>query len=89
MDTLVMHRTLTEAGMPSGQADAVVKVIQGGVVTKQDLDLAASGIRHDLDVAVVKIESRIERLENKLNLLFGIAILAVLAPAVTRLIVGS
>jgi hypothetical protein len=68
MDTLVMPRTLTEAGMPSGQA---------------------AGFRHELSVAVVKIESRIERLENKLNLLFGVAILAVLAPAVTRLIVGS
>jgi hypothetical protein len=111
MDTLVMHRTLTEAGMPSGQAYAVIRVVKGGMVTKQDLDVTAVGLRHDLElsatgikqdleitsagfrhelsVAVVKIESRIERLENKLNLLFGVAILAVLAPAVTRLIVGS
>jgi hypothetical protein len=133
MDTLVMHRTSTEAGMPSGQADAVIRVVKGGMVIKQDLDVTAAGLRHDLElsatgikrdlevtaaglrhdldlsttgikqdleitsagirhelsVAVVKIESRIERLENKLNLLFGVAILAVLAPAVTRLIVGS
>jgi hypothetical protein len=56
---------------------------------KQDFEVTAAGLRHELNVVVVKIESRIERLDNKLNLLFGIAILAVLAPAVTRLIAGS
>lgn len=99
MDTLVMHRTLTEAGFPEKQADAVVKVLQGGVVTKQDLDLAGTrlkqdldlattGLKQDLDLATTRLESRIERLENKVNLILGVAVLAVLAPAVTRLLVG-
>lgn len=36
MDTLVMHRTLTEAGMPSGQADAVIRVVKGGMVIDRE-----------------------------------------------------
>lgn len=85
MDTLVMHRTLTDAGMSSVQADAVIKVIQGGVATKQDLDMAVLRLERRID----GVEGRIERLENKVNLLVGVAILAVLAPALTRLIIGS
>ncbi len=84
MDTLVMHRTLTEAGIPGNQADAILKVIQGGIVTKQDLDLAVMKLERRID----GVEGRIERLDGKVNLLFGIGIIAVLAPAITRLIVG-
>lgn len=79
-----MHRTLTDAGVPPGQADAMVKVIHGGVVTKQDLEIAVTKLERRID----SVDGRIERLGNKVNLLFGVGLLTVLAPAVTRLIVG-
>ena len=72
-----MHRTLTEAGFTPEQAEAVVKVLQGGVATK-----------HDLDLAVARLEGRIDRLDSKINLILVVAVLAVLAPAVSRLLVG-
>ncbi len=72
-----MHRTLTEAGFTPEQAEAVVKVLQGGVVTK-----------HDLDLAVARLEGRIDRLDSKSNLILVVAVLAVLAPAVSRLLAG-
>ena len=55
----------------------MVKVLQGGVVTK-----------HDLDLAVARLEGRIERLDGKINLILVVAVLAVLAPAADRLLVG-
>ena len=72
-----MHRTLTEAGFTPEQAEAVVKVLQGGVVTK-----------HDLDLAVARLEGRIDRLDSKINLILVVAVLGVLAPAVARRLVG-
>jgi hypothetical protein len=84
MDMLVMHRTLTEAGIPGNQADAILKVIQGGVANKQDLDLAVMKLERRMDT----IEGRIERLDGKVNPLFGVGLIAVLAPAITRLIGG-
>ena len=68
MDTLAMHRTLTEANLTKEQ---------GGVATKQDLDLFE-----------LRLAGRIERLENKVNLILGGVVLAVIAPAVARLVVG-
>lgn len=88
MGTLTMHRTLTDAGVPPGHADAMLKVIQGGVVTKQDLEIAVTKLDHRISSVETGLAGRIERLENKVNLLFGVGLLAVLAPAVTRLIVG-
>lgn len=73
-----MHPTLTNAGFPPGQADAVVKVMQGGVVTK-----------HDLDAAVVEMRSESKRLDGKIQLILIVAIIGVLAPAATRLIPGA
>ena len=77
MDTLAMHRTLTEANLTKEQADAIIKVMQGGVATKQDLDLFE-----------LRLAGRIKRLENKVNLILGGVVLAVIAPAVARLVVG-
>ena len=73
-----MHRSLTGAGFASAQAEAIVEVLQGGTVTKQDLALA-----------VAQLEGRIDRLDNKVNLILVVAVLSVLAPALTRLLVGS
>jgi hypothetical protein len=88
MDTLTMHRTLTDAGFTPQQAEAVVKVLQGGVATKQDLDLAVTRLEGRLDSAVARLDGRIDRLDSKINLILVVAVLAVLAPAVTRLLVG-
>ena len=85
MDTLVMHRTLTEAGFASGQAEAIVKVLQGGVVTKEDLALTKTA----LETRFAGVEARIDRLDNKLDLILVVAVLSVLGPALPRLIVGS
>jgi hypothetical protein len=41
-----------------------------------------------LERRIDTIESRLERLDGKVNLLIGTWIIAVLAPAITRLIVG-
>jgi hypothetical protein len=43
--TLAMHRTLTEAGIPDGEADAIIKVMQGGVATKHDLELMETRVQ--------------------------------------------
>jgi hypothetical protein len=105
-----MHRTLTESGLPDRQADASIRVIQGGVATKHDLDETRAELKHDIeavrtdlkyDIGGVRTEirheiaqlrteltGRIERLDNKVNLILGGVVLAVLAPAIARLIVG-
>lgn len=72
-----MRRTLTEAGFTPEQAEAVVKVLQGGVATK-----------HGLDLAVARLEGRIDRLDSKSNLILVVAVLAILAPAIAHLLVG-
>ncbi len=88
MDSLAMHRTLTDAGFTSEQAEAVVKVLQGGVATKQDLDLATTRLEGQIDSATARLEGRIDRLDSKINLILVVAVLAVLAPAAARLLVG-
>ena len=113
MDTLAMHRTLTDAKLTSEQADAIIKVIEGGVATKQDLQLLQQSlalveqglkqdlallrqevdqkimlIRHEMSLMEARLAGRIERLENKVNLILGGVVLAVLAPAIVRLVVG-
>jgi hypothetical protein len=77
MDTLTMHRTLTGVGIPDHQADAIIQVMQGGVATKQDLEL-------------VKLElgARIDKLDNKVNLVLIGVVLAVIAPAFVRFTFG-
>ena len=79
-----MHRRLTEAGFASGQAEAIVKVLQGGVVTKQDLALTKAA----LEARFAGVEARIDCLD-KVNLILVVAVLSVLAPAITRSIAGS
>lgn len=124
MDTLAMHRTLTDAKLTSEQADAIIRVIEGGVATKQDLQLLQQSLalveqglkqdmallqrdlaqveqklrqeialveqklRHELNLMEARLAGRIERLENKVNLILGGVVLAVIAPAITRLLVG-
>jgi hypothetical protein len=88
MDTLAMHRTLTEAGFTAQQAEAVVEVLQGGVVTKHDLDMAVAKLESSIQWLDSKLESSIQRLDNKINLILVVAVLAVLAPAIIRLLVG-
>ena len=77
MDTLAMHRTLTEAGIPDAQADAIIKVMHGGVATK-----------HDLEVAKLELKRDIDKLDNKVNLILAGVVLAVIAPAVVRFAFG-
>jgi hypothetical protein len=77
MDTLAVHRTLTEAGIPDGQADAIVKAVQGGVATKQDLGLLET-----------RLGARIHKLGDKVNLVLVGVVLAIVAPAVVRLPLG-
>jgi spore maturation protein SpmB len=77
MDTLAMHRTLTEAGIPDGQADAIIKVMQGGVATK-----------HDLELLETRLGAKIDRLDNKVNLILVAVVLGVIAPAVVRFAFG-
>jgi hypothetical protein len=74
MGTLAMRRTLAEAGIPDGQADAIVKVIQGDVATKQDLGLLET-----------RLGARIDKLDSKVNLVLVGVVLAVVVPAVVRL----
>ncbi len=106
MDTPAMHRTLTAAKLTSEQADAIVRVIEGGVATKQDLallrrDLAQveqnlrqeialieQKLEHEMSLLEARLAGRIERLENKVNLIPGGVVLAVPAPAIVRLVVG-
>jgi hypothetical protein len=88
MDILAMHRTLTDAGFSPAQAEAVVKVLQGGVVTKHDLDSAVTSLEGRLDLAVARLEGRLDRLDNKINLILVVMVLAVLAPAADRLVIG-
>ena len=94
-----MHHTLTDAGFTPEQAAAVVKVLQGGAVTKHDLDLAVARLESRIDSAVAtsddpidsafaRLEGRFDRLDSKLDLILVVAVLAVLAPAVSRLLVG-
>lgn len=116
-----MHRTLTEAGLPDRQAEAILKVMQGGVVTRQDLDHVRSDLsheidrvridlgneidrartdlgneigrvrlelRHEIDLVRTDLVARVDKLDNKVNLILGGVVLAVLAPAIARLIVG-
>ena len=60
------------------QAEAVVKVLQGGVATKHDLDLAAA-----------RLAGRIDRLDSKSNLILVVAVLAVPRAAPGRLTAPS
>ena len=73
MDTLAMHRTLTEAGIPDGQADAIIKVMQEGVATGQDLELLGT-----------RLDAKIDKLDNKLDLILVAVVLGVVAPAVVK-----
>jgi hypothetical protein len=66
----------------------VVKVLQGGVVTKHDLDAAVARLEGRIDLAVTRLDGRIDCLDNKINLILVVAVLAVLAPAIARLPVG-
>ena len=70
------------------QAEAAVKVLQGGGATRHDLDAAVTRLENRLDRAVTRLDGRIDRLDNKINLILVVAVLAVLAPAVARLLVG-
>jgi hypothetical protein len=59
-DTQAYHRTLTEAGIPAGQADAHMRALElaleGGVATKQDI----RSVEHKLDGAVRDFEQKLE-----------------------------
>lgn len=105
-----MHRTLTESGFPDRQADAIIRVMQGGVATRHDLEdvrvdlkreietvrtdlkheveAVRGDLKHEIDVFRLELGGRIDKLDNKVNLILGGVVLAVLAPAIARLIVG-
>ena len=83
-----MHRTLTDAGCSPAQAEAVVRVLQGGGATKHGRDAAVTGLEGRLDLTAARLEGRIDRLDSKLNLVLVVMVLAVLAPAADRLLVG-
>jgi hypothetical protein len=84
MDTLAMHRTLTEAGIPDGQADAIIKVMQGGVATKHDLELMETRVQ----TRFATLDAKIDKLDNKVNLILVAVVLGVVAPAVVRFAFG-
>jgi hypothetical protein len=84
MDTLAMHRRLTGAGFEDRQAEAIIDAITGGVATKQDLDL----LRTELKGEMALLGARVDKLDQKMTLtLWGLGI-AILAPAVTKLVLG-
>jgi len=89
LDTLTMHRRLTDAGFNDRQAVAIIDSITGGVATKQDLDLLRSEMhemRTELKGDIKVVETKIDALGNRLTLMFGIAILAVIVPALWRVL---
>lgn len=88
MDTLAMHRTLTEAGIPGAQADAIIKVMQGGVATKHDLELLETRLVARMNVLDVSLTTRIDKLDNKVNLILVAVVLGIIAPAVVRFAFG-
>lgn len=78
MDTLEMHRTPTDVGVPPRQADAFVKVPRGGVATRQDLEIlekrltsridkAEAGLRTRINQAEARLDRRIDQVEAKID----------------------
>jgi hypothetical protein len=68
-------------------AVAIIDPISGGVATKQDLDPARSelhGPRDGLKADIKVVETKVEGLDNRVTLMFGVAILTVIVPALGR-----
>jgi hypothetical protein len=89
LDTLTMHRRPTDAGFDDQQAVAIIDSITGGVATKQDLDLLRSEMhetRAELKGEIKVVETKIDTLGNRRTLMFGVAILAVIGPALWRVL---
>ena len=67
---------MTEAGIPDGQADAIIKVMQGGVATKHDLELTETRVQ----TRFATLDAKIDQLDNKVNLILVTIVLGVVAP---------
>jgi hypothetical protein len=95
MDTLTMHRTLLQAGFKEEQADAIIRVVEGGVATRHDLELLeirvdqlGSQLRSEIEKTKLELGGGIGKVDQKVTLaIWGIGV-AIVAPLITRLILS-
>ena len=74
-DTQAYHRTLTDAGVPQGQADAHMRALavalEGGLATKADVQALRSELKSDMQALRADLQLVEQKLDQKFEQRFA------------------